>query len=349
MAYHKPNCISHFFFFLSNPNLRGPPRPRAVKAPEPASPLPSLQSGARGPQRPLAPLFQGAKTESRPAANPTARAASSSPGHVSPHPHPSRGLPPRRAWGGGVSGVPGAPWALLHRPCRLRWWPPRRADHRRRGAARRGPRRPVHPPALPRKQRRRRRPRRWWWRLRPARRTPPRVHHPTEAAAALLPRPAGAHTGARRHPGAPRPRPPSRAAAPAANPGPGSGRLLRTAPLPLILRRTPALRRCSPRRCAALASPNLRRREKSQKSPSWRQLRRCLLPLRPELTRAAGEEEAPPPPRRPAIARFPPCARSRSACRCRGVAARGHRRSPAGGRRLSPALKPQAALTLVPG
>lgn len=36
----------------------------------------------------------------------------------------------------------------------------------------------------------------------------------------------------------------------------------------------------------------------------------ALSPLRPELTRAAGEEEAPPPPRPHALARFRPCAGS---------------------------------------
>lgn len=103
-------------------------------------------------------------------------------GHVSPRPRPSRANRDPRP-------RPVCPLPRLHRPRRRRGRPPRRADRRRRGASRRGPRRPVHPPALERKQLRGRRPQRWCRLLRPARRNPQRAHHPTEAAAALLPRP----------------------------------------------------------------------------------------------------------------------------------------------------------------
>lgn len=79
----------------------------------------------------------------------------------------------------------------------------------------------IRPPS--RKQRRWRRPQRWWRLLRPARQNPPRVHHPTEAAAALLPRP-GSAAGAGGGGGLPRPRPrspvPQRTPGPAFRPGP---------------------------------------------------------------------------------------------------------------------------------
>ncbi|XP_045874149.1 translation initiation factor IF-2-like [Meles meles] len=173
----------------------------------------------------------------------------------------------------------------------------------------------IRPPS--RKQRRWRRPQRWWRLLRPARQNPPRVHHPTEAAAALLPRPgsaAGARggggrsasatasvSGAAAHTG---PRVPARAASPRSPRRGGGGDPRIQAPDPAGPHAAASARAHSsgaasdspppgPPRAPALpddegpqprpgtsgrrASPNLRRREKSQKSPRWRQLRRCLL------------------------------------------------------------------------
>lgn len=238
---------------------------------------------------------------------------------MSPHPHPFPCLPPRRA---GAAG-PRAPWALLHRPCRLRWWPPRRADHRRRGAARRGPRRPVHPPALPRKQRRRRRPRRWWRRLRPARRTPHAYITQQRPRRLCYPGRPG------RTRGAPPPRRP--AASPALQSGgPGHESRPWVPPAPPNRTATLALRQATARRCPpALRRARLTEFKAKRKEPEIPELAAtaALSPLRPELTRAAGEEEAPPPPRSPAIARFLPCASSHPPCRGLGVAAQGHGRA----------------------
>lgn len=238
---------------------------------------------------------------------------------MSPHPHPFPCLPPRRA---GAAG-PRALWALLHRPCRLRWWPPRRADHRRRGAARRGPRRPVHPPALPRKQRRRRRPRRWWRRLRPARRTPHAYITQQRPRRLCYPGRPG------RTRGAPPPRRP--AASPALQSG-GPGHESRPWVPPAPRNRTAALalRQATARRCPpALRRARLTEFKAKRKEPEIPELAAtaALSPLRPELTRAGGEEEAPPPPRSPAIARFLPCASSHLPCRGLGVAAQGHGRA----------------------
>lgn len=138
----------------------------------------------------------------------------------------------------------------------------------------------IRPPSREKKQRRRRRPRRWWRRLRPARRIPhPTPTSPNRGRAGFVTQAGrGAHTGRARHPGAPRPRSPSRS--------PQRRPRIQASPGPAEPRRRPpfALRRAAPRPpplpaqpCAALASPNLKRREKSQKPPSWRRLRRCLL------------------------------------------------------------------------
>jgi hypothetical protein len=116
------------------------------------------------------------------------------------------------------------------------------------------------------------------------------------------------------HGGAPPPRRP--AASPALQSGgPGHGSRPRVPPAPPNRAATLLLLRATARRSSpALRRARLTEFKAKRKEPEIPELAAtaALSPLRPELTRAGGEEEAPPPPRRPAIARFLPCASSHS-------------------------------------